>query len=593
MRRLFPGFGYHRGTLLLPQRTGAGHGSVIIRDGQLLHWLVAGALVGLTACSDRSPSPDSVVAPAAQTFPLGSRAAIRARIDDGEALGVRLPAAEQDELRRLYAPTGFAPLWVDASGRLGPGAREALSILGGSSDDGLDPASYHIGVLDRSVDALAGPAPPMSEAAGFDVVLSASMLRYFRHLHLGRVDPHSIGYRLKVPRESHDFVALLRSAVDRRQLTETALTLAPPLIQYRTLRVELSRYRSLAADPGVTPVPPAPRSVHPGDSYAGLSSLARLLASVGDLPADQPAASTSARYEGRLVDAVKRFQARHGLEPDGVIGTRTRTALAVPLAWRVRQIELALERLRWLPDLGERRLVALNIPMFRLWTWNTIPPDDTPAFGMSVIVGRALDTETPVFEHEMRELIFRPYWNVPPSILREEILPIIKRDPAYLERENMEIVRGPGDDAVAVDATRENIAGLERGALRLRQRPGPRNALGLVKFVFPNEENVYMHGTPAQALFERSRRDFSHGCVRVEDPVRLAEWALAEQPDWNRDRIIAAMDGPESFHVRLAQPIQVILFYTTAAVMPEDGTLHFAEDIYRHDARLDRALRAR
>jgi murein L,D-transpeptidase YcbB/YkuD len=231
--------------------------------------------------------------------------------------------------------------------------------------------------------------------------------------------------------------------------------------------------------------------------------------------------------------------------------------------------------------------------MFRLWTWNTIPPDDTPAFGMSVIVGRALDTETPVFEHEMRELIFRPYWNVPPSILREEILPIIKRDPAYLERENMEIVRGPGDDAVAVDATRENIAGLERGALRLRQRPGPRNALGLVKFVFPNEENVYMHGTPAQALFERSRRDFSHGCVRVEDPVRLAEWALAEQPDWNRDRIIAAMDGPESFHVRLAQPIQVILFYTTAAVMPEDGTLHFAEDIYRHDARLDRALRAR
>jgi len=291
-----------------------------------------------------------------------------------------------------------------------------------------------------------------------------------------------------------------------------------------------------------------------------------------------------------LVGGIKHFQHRHGLETDGVLGARTQAALRVPLAWRVRQIEFALERLRWLPRLGDRRLVVLNIPMFRIWAWDAIPPGAEPVLGMNAIVGRALKTETPVFMEEMREVVFRPYWNVPPSILRKETLPLIARDPGYLSRENMEVVRGQGDDARPVEATPENVALLRQGALRLRQRPGPSNALGLIKFVFPNEENVYMHGTPAKTLFARSRRDFSHGCVRVEDPVALAEWALKDRPEWSRERILAAMEGPQSLRVRLARPIQVILFYTTAAVMPEDGTIRFAEDIYGHDQRLDRAL---
>ena len=207
-----------------------------------------------------------------------------------------------------------------------------------------------------------------------------------------------------------------------------------------------------------------------------------------------------------------------------------------------------------------------------------------------MIVGRALNTQTPVFVEQLQEVVFRPYWNVPRSIARHEILPIIERDPDYLRRQDMEIVRGPGDDARAVAGTAENIALLRQGALRVRQRPGSRNALGLVKFVFPNNENVYMHGTPAPALFRRSRRDFSHGCVRVEDPAALAAWALADRPEWTRDRIDAAMTGSQSVRVKLVRPIQVILFYTTAAVMPEDGTIRFTEDIYLHDARLGRAL---
>ena len=213
--------------------------------------------------------------------------------------------------------------------------------------------------------------------------------------------------------------------------------------------------------------------------------------------------------------------------------------------------------------------------MFRMWVWDGGSAWGSPALSLDVIVGRALSTQTPLFVEDMREIIFRPYWNIPPSILRNEILPKIDRDPDYLRRNDMEIV---GEDS--------------GGVPRIRQRPGPRNSLGLIKFVFPNQENVYMHGTPAQELFSRSRRDFSHGCVRVSDPVALAEWALADQPEWTRERILATTAGEQTIHVKLTTPIQVILFYTTAVVSPEDGTLRFADDIYRHDARLDRALAA-
>jgi murein L,D-transpeptidase YcbB/YkuD len=198
--------------------------------------------------------------------------------------------------------------------------------------------------------------------------------------------------------------------------------------------------------------------LHPEESYAGLGVLSRQLAALGDLLAGMPAPAGSTAYEGTLAEGVKRFQVRHGLESDGVLGKRTQAALRIPLAWRVRQIELALERLRWLPHLGDERLVAINIPMFRLWAWDSIPPSGVPSLGMDVIVGRALSTQTPVFVEQLREVIFRPYWNIPRLIARHEILPILERDPDYLRRQNMEIVRGPGDDAQAVAGTAENLA---------------------------------------------------------------------------------------------------------------------------------------
>jgi murein L,D-transpeptidase YcbB/YkuD len=194
-----------------------------------------------------------------------------------------------------------------------------------------------------------------------------------------------------------------------------------------------------------------------------------------------------------------------------------------------------------------------------------------------------------VFAEEMKYLIFRPYWNVPTSILRKEMLPRLRKDPGYLERNDLEMVQGQRDDAQPVAPTPANIDLLAKGQLRVRQRPGPRNSLGLVKFIFPNDDNVYLHSTPAQELFNRTRRDFSHGCVRVEKPVDLAEWALRDVSGWDRARIVAAMDRGSPLQVNLARPIPVLMFYTTAIVL-QDGTPQFFEDVYGHDARLLKTL---
>jgi len=242
---------------------------------------------------------------------------------------------------------------------------------------------------------------------------------------------------------------------------------------------------------------------------------------------------------------------------------------------------------------GEERLIAINIPMFRLWAWNANASRQAPALDMAVIVGRAARSETPIIDQPLRSVVFRPFWNVPRSILRDEILATLARDPAYLDRENMEIVDGQGDDAVPISLDDASLARLRDGSLRVRQRPGPKNALGLVKLIFPNVDDIYMHGTPAQTLFARSRRDFSHGCVRVEQPAILAEWALRDIPGWTSQHIAEAMNGQRPVDVRLPKPIRVILFYTTAAVMSADGTVHFAEDIYGRDPALDAALAKR
>lgn len=253
---------------------------------------------------------------------------------------------------------------------------------------------------------------------------------------------------------------------------------------------------------------------------------------------------------------------------------------------RIRQIELALERLRWLPHAPAGPLVIVNIPAFRLVAFAS-PDDQRPTLQMAIVVGRAARTQTPVFAAELTQVLFRPSWYPPPSILRNEILPRVERDPSYLQREHMDVVGGPAEAIVPLSPGA--LIGLRSGRLRLRQNPGPHNALGLVKFVFPNEHRVYMHDTPARSLFSRVRRDFSHGCVRVEQPARLAAFVLARQPGWTLDRIEAAMKGARTVSVDVGPAVPVYLYYSTVVVRADDS-VEFFDDIYGLDARLHRAL---
>jgi murein L,D-transpeptidase YcbB/YkuD len=309
----------------------------------------------------------------------------------------------------------------------------------------------------------------------------------------------------------------------------------------------------------------------------------------GDLEEDRPtqtAAETTPLYEGALVDAVKRFQRRHILDADGVVGSATIEALNVPLSARVRQLELAMERGRWLPSFGEP-MVFVNVPLFRLWASD--PAREEDALRMNVVVGKSLSHNTPLFVQDMEYVIFRPYWNPPYSIVTEEILPKARRDPSYLDAERFEIVASGDDDAQALPASAENLDAVLAGRLYVRQKPGPGNSLGLAKFIFPNRANVYMHGTPAPALFARTRRDFSHGCIRLEDPAGLAEWVLRDVPGWTRARIDEAMHRERPTQVNLREPLRVVIFYDTVHVNSEN-VVHFVSDIYGHDRTLEEAL---
>jgi murein L,D-transpeptidase YcbB/YkuD len=323
-------------------------------------------------------------------------------------------------------------------------------------------------------------------------MLSVDLIRYLDDLRRGRTRG-AVGSGSVTPAAPPDWAGAIGQALDGDSVGALVDHAGPALTQYRNLRTLLERYRRLAALPASPPLSAA-RSVAPGQHYGEVDELRRRLATLGDLEADAP--RDDSVYAGGTVEAVRRFQERHGLEPDGVIGPATLAALNVPLAHRVRQIELALERLRWLPPLEKQPFVVVNIPGFRLFGFDSAGGTGAPSFSSRVVVGRALDTQTPVLYELMRYIEFRPYWNVPRSILVKEILPRLGRDPEYLRRHRMEIV-GPGDRALGDSVTDDVRRRLARGQLRVRQQPGPSNALGLVKFVFPNAESVYLHDTPA------------------------------------------------------------------------------------------------
>jgi murein L,D-transpeptidase YcbB/YkuD len=515
------------------------------------------------------------------------RAALRAILEAGRLSDLRWPdfGDYRTEVEQFYAAADDSLAWVNGS-RPTQQALVLTELFHVAENKGLINKDYDGTWCAEPIANLEQTDPDAAELKliRFDVALTVSAMRYISDLHIGRVNPRQFHFGLDIEHEKYDLSEFLRqrlvSASDVQAVLET---IEPPFAAYHRTLQALQKYLELARQtPGVPLVAPR-KIVRPGETYADLSTLARVLRSLGDLSPEAPVPLSENLYEGALVDAVKHFQHRHGLEPDGCLDPHTLKELNTPLSRRVAQLQLTLERWRWLPHEFARPPVVVNIPEFRL---------RAGAISTDVVVGRAYRHKTPVFASEMKQVIFRPYWNVPLSIQRAELVPSIEKNRSYLTQRGYEIVDTREHVLSAGVVTDDILRQLRSGKLSIRQQPGSNNALGLIKFSLPNRYNVYLHATPMTPLFSRARRDFSHGCIRVEDPVTLAVWVLRDKPEWTRDRIQAAMNGDKTIVVNLAKSIPVLILYGTAMVM-EDGEVRFFDDIYGHDVALEQALAKR
>lgn len=477
--------------------------------------------------------------------------------------GLLLVEASEPAIRAAYEPCGFLALW-SVDGRPSSAAAQLISELRESRARGLEPESYAVALLNNALDELKRKRIPETFAR-FDLLLTLSALHFIEDLHCGEVAP------VAVHADMADHCDLQAPERNIWQLVGTSSVHAvvdgieSQAPGYQRTKRALLMYQSLS---GTTVLPTiAARVCRPGDRDPALASIAEFLIAVGDLD-PRIRRADSALFDGPLVEAVRTYQSRHGINPTGTLDRNTLAAMKVSLSDRTQQLAFTLERWRWVPKTFSQPPVVVNIPEFRLRVY-----DESlhVAFSMKVIVGGAYRRQTPVFENQISSVIFRPYWNIPPSIQRNEIMPKARRDPGFLSRHGYEIVH-------------------EGSSIRIRQKPGENNSLGLIKFSLPNNHNVYLHGTPAQSLFQKIRRDFSHGCIRVEGPTSLAVWTLRNNDGWSREAVEEAMHGQSNRSVALKYRIPVLIVYGTGFAS-EDGRVYFLPYIYGQDKVLLNALR--
>ena len=505
-------------------------------------------------------------------------------IETGELPDLRWPdfTNYREPARQFYGPA-FPMAWT-SNGVPTPQARALIQALQHAEEKGLEPEDYDASHWRERLARFAFAKPVSSEElARFDLTLTVAALRYVSHVHHGRLDPADFQPGLK--RAPFDAAGFLKREVVTAADVPAALAQAEPAWPgYRRALKALQDYLAIARGGEDVPIPRTKEDLYPNNAYAGVMQIAAKLRRTGDLGSDVKIERPEI-YEEPLVSAVKHFEGRNGIEVDGILGQDTYSKLDTPLAQRAMQLKLALERWRWLPADPGSRFITVNIPEFHLRAYE----NGRQALAMKVVVGEASGSHTPVFADRIESLVFRPYWRLPLHVQKNEVLPDLRKDPRYLVKNHMEVVNSSGH---IVDAlTPAVLQQLDSGRLAIRQQPGDGNALGLVKFVFPSREGLYLHGTSETNLFSSYRRDFSHGCIRVEHPTALASWVLRTYPEWTPDRVESAMVGDQSINVKLGNPVPVFVLYNTA-VVEENGDVHFFDDIYGQDAAVEKALAA-
>ena len=509
------------------------------------------------------------------------------KVDTAKVPNLRWPdfSDYQAIVTQFYDDRNFEVAWT-RDGAPTAAATGFIQAFANAGAKGLIPEDYDAERWPDRVAALKGSSPDDAISL-FDVAMTVNVMRYISDLRIGRVNPTHFNFGINVADKKYDLAEFVSdNAVDATDVPKLIAGVEPNSEQYRRTEAALGRYIELAkqqAQSGAEPLPTVAKALSVGQEYPAVDALLARLQVEGDMPADA-AQPKDHLYDAQLSKGVKSFQHRHGIADDGKLTAQTIASMNVPLTARVTQLQNSLERWRWLPDPYLNAPLIVNLPEFVLHGYT---PDHKPDFTMKVVVGKVVgEHETPVFAQMMKYLVFRPYWNVPVDIARKELAPHVATNEGYLASKNFEVTDNKG--SLLTSYTAKQVA---QGGVMVREKPGPKNSLGLVKFMFPNEYSIYLHSTPATQLFDRSRRDFSHGCVRVQKPDELAAWVLQGQGgDWDLAKVQAAMkSGADNKTVSLKTPIPIVIFYVTGLV-EDDGHVHFFDDIYGYDAAMQKVL---
>ncbi|HTZ58874.1 MAG TPA: L,D-transpeptidase family protein [Acidobacteriaceae bacterium] len=549
------------------------------------------AILFLLGCSLLSAPARAQVSPATKSGathkPESASSRLDAIIASGRLDDLRWPdfSGYRSHLISFYRPLGYQLAWV-RNGQPTPQALELIQILENADREGLRAEDYDASRWADRLNLLRGPHTAGAEAR-IDAALSVSIMRYLSDLHVGRINPQHVGFEFDLSRKKLDLPTFIREQlVNGSNLQSEVAGVEPQFPAYQRLRDALPHYIDLAKQDDGEKLP-NPIYMDKGEQYAGTARMTRLLRLLGDLPQNADVPAEAKIYQGPLVDAVKHFQARHGLLPNGIVDTKTIAEMNVPLGERVQQMRLGLERYRWSPYDFNESAVLVNIPEFRLYAFDQ---GGKIALSMRVNVGDDYDFQTPVFEKNMLYLVFRPYWYPPPGILRQEIIPELEQDTS-LEENDLELVSATGRVMSTGNVTPAILQQIRSGTMTARQPPGPDNALGLVKFMFPNQHHVYIHDTPISVhMFSDKERTYSHGCIHAQEPDKLAAWLLRDLPNWDLEHVDYAMHkGPDNVRVNLPSPVPVFIVYDTVAVA-DNGDVQFFPDIYGHDGVLEEEL---